>query len=136
MPWKKPGIPPNISLGSPETMSSPTAPKTRPMKIENKVLGMSSPPRPTKVANAIIINANISGAPNDSATSASGGANRVNRTTPTLPPTKDAVAAATSALSARPFMAMGRPSNVVATAVDAPGIPSMIELMAPPYMAP
>ena len=34
------------------------------------------------------------------------------------------------------YSAIGRPSNVVATAVDAPGIPSMTELIAPPYMAP
>ena len=53
-----------------------------------------------------------------------------------VPPTNEAVAAATSALSAMPFMASGRPSNTVATAVEAPGIPSMIELMAPPYIAP
>ena len=52
------------------------------------------------------------------------------------PPTKEATAAAVSALSARPFFASGLPSNVVATAVDAPGIPNMIDEIAPPYMAP
>ena len=89
-----------------------------------------------KVAKARIIRANISGGPNASATSAKGGANRVNSTTETVPPTKDAVAAATSALSASPLSASGRPSKVVATAVEAPGMPSMIEEIAPPYMAP
>ena len=102
MPWKNPGMPPKISRGSPEMMSSPTAPNTSPMKMENRVFGMSSPPSPTKVANAISINAKISGAPKVSAISASGGANSVNKTTPTLPPMNDAVAAATSALSALP----------------------------------
>ena len=53
-----------------------------------------------------------------------------------LPPIKDAVAAVTSARSPSPANAMGLPSKVVATAVEAPGIPSMMELMAPPYMAP
>jgi len=53
-----------------------------------------------------------------------------------VPPTKDATAAAISARPARPCSAMGRPSNVVATAVEAPGIPSRIELIAPPYIAP
>ena len=47
-----------------------------------------------------------------------------------------AVAAATNALSASPLSAMGLPSKVVATAVEAPGMPSMIDEMAPPYMAP
>jgi len=35
-----------------------------------------------------------------------------------------------------PFSAIGLPSNVVATAVEAPGIPSVIEEIAPPYIAP
>ena len=117
-------------------MSRPTALITRPMKIEKKVLEMSSPPRPMKVEKASSMSTKISGEPNVSAISASGGANRVNSTTEMVPPTNDAVAAATSAWSASPFKAMGRPSKVVATAVEAPGMPSMIEEMAPPYMAP
>ena len=117
-------------------MSRPTALNTRPMQIENKVLGMSSPPRPMKVAKASTIRANSSGGPNLSAKSASGGAKSVNSTTEIVPPTKDAAAAATRARSAFPAIAIGRPSNVVATAVEAPGMPSMIDDIAPPYMAP
>ena len=117
-------------------MSSPTAESISPMKIEKRVLGISSPPSPMKVAKASIRRANSSGGPKASAKSASGGANRVNRTTEMVPPTKDAVAAATSARSALPCRAIGRPSKVVATAVEAPGMPSMIELIAPPYIAP
>ena len=97
---------------------------------------MSSPPSPMKVAKARIIKANSSGGPKASATSARGGANRVNSTTEMVPPTNDATAAAIRARSALPCKAMGRPSKVVATAVEAPGMPSMIEEMAPPYMAP
>jgi hypothetical protein len=88
------------------------------------------------VANASIISANSSAAPNARATFASGGANSVNRMMEIVPPMNEAVAAVTRAWSASPFNAMGRPSKVVATAVDAPGMPSMMELMAPPYMAP
>ena len=136
MPWKKPVRPPKIRRGSPLMMSRPTALNTRPMNMENKVLGMSSPPRPMNVAKANIISAKVSGGPKASATSAMGRAKRVNRTTEMVPPTNDAVAAATRALSASPCRASGRPSKVVATAVEAPGMPSMMELMAPPYMAP
>jgi len=89
-----------------------------------------------KVANASIINANSSGAPNTRATWASGGAKKVNSTTDIVPPTKEATAAAVRALSASPCLASGLPSKVVATAVEAPGIPSMTDEMAPPYMAP
>ena len=80
--------------------------------------------------------ANSSAGPNFSATSASGCANSVNRTTEIVPPTKDATAAAISASPALPCCAIGLPSKVVATAVDAPGMPSRIDEIAPPYMAP
>ena len=136
MPCMKPDRSMKIRRGSPLTTSRPTALNTRPMKMEKKVLGMSSPPRPINVAKASIIKANSSGGPKARATSAKGGAKAVNRTTDMVPPTKDAVAAATKALSAFPCIASGRPSKVVATAVEAPGMPSMIEEIAPPYMAP
>ena len=104
--------------------------------MEKIVFGMSSPPRPMNVANASTISANSSGGPNLSANSASGGANRVNRTTEIVPPMNEATAAAVSARSALPACASGRPSNTVATAVEAPGMPRVMELMAPPYIAP
>ena len=104
--------------------------------MEKIVFGMSSPPRPTNVANAKSMSAKISGFPNDRATDASIGANPVNSTLEIVPPANDASAAVTSAICARPVRAIGRPSNVVATAVDAPGIPSVIDEIAPPYMAP
>ncbi len=63
---------------------------------------MSSPPRPTKVANASSISEKISGGPKLSATEASGGAKAVNRMIDTVPPTKEAMAAVTSARLARP----------------------------------
>ena len=132
----KPEMSPKISRGSPLMMSRPTALSTRPMQIEKIVLGISSPPSPMKVAKASTIKANSSGGPNLRAKVRQGGAKRVNSTTEIVPPTKDAVAAATKARSASPLSAMGRPSKVVATAVEAPGMPSMIELIAPPYMAP
>ena len=106
------------------------------MKIENSVLGMSSPPSPMKVAKASSISANSSCGPNFSAKAASGGAARVNSTTDTVPPMKEAIAAAMRAWSPLPAMASGLPSKTVATAVDAPGMPRVMEEMAPPYMAP
>ena len=55
-----PMISKKTSLGSPDIISSPTALKTRPMQIEKIVFGMSSPLRPTKVANATSMSAKIS----------------------------------------------------------------------------
>ena len=136
IPWRKPGIPKNIKRGLPVIKSNPIVDKTNPIKIEKIVLGISSPPRPTKVAKAITIKAKVSGALNLKATSASGGANKVNKITDTVPPTNEPTAAAVRAVIASPFTAKGLPSKTVATAVDAPGIPNITELIAPPYIAP
>ena len=87
-------------------------------------------------AKASNINAKTSGSPKESATVAKRGAKAVNITFETVPPANDAKAAATSATCALPANARGRPSNVVATAVDAPGIPRVIDDIAPPYIAP
>jgi len=117
-------------------MSNPTVAMTNPKQIENSVFGISSPPSPTKVAKASSISAKISGLPNESATSASSGAKPVKSRFDTVAPAKDARAATTNATCALPARAKGRPSKVVATAVDAPGIPNVMEDMAPPYIAP
>ena len=136
MPCRNPEMSKKTSLGSPEMPSKPTVASTSPRQIDRIVFGMSSPPSPTKVANASSISAKISGGPNERATFARSGANPVNSRFATVPPTKEAMAATTSASRARPCIASGRPSNVVATAVDAPGMPSVIEEIAPPYIAP
>ena len=136
MPRMKPVRSKKISRGVPEMTSKPTAESTRPKAIEKIVFGMSSPPSPTKVAKASSISAKTSGGPKLSATAASGGAKRVKRMFATVPPMNDARQAVTSARSAWPLSASGRPSKVVATAVEAPGMPRVIDEIAPPYMAP
>ena len=125
-----------INLGFPVIKSKPIVDNASPIKIEKIVFGTSSPPKPTKVAKAITIKANVSGALNLRATSARGGANKVKRITETVPPTNEPTAAAVNAVMASPLTARGLPSKTVATAVEAPGIPSITELMAPPYIAP
>ena len=49
---------------------------------------------------------------------------------------KEAIAAEITACAALPCSAIGRPSKVVATAAESPGMPSRIELIAPPYIEP
>ena len=136
MPCENPWISKKINRGSPEIMSKPTADSAKPKQIEKIVFGKSSPPSPAKVANASNISAKISGLPKSSATDASIGANAVKRIFAIVAPAKDASAAAINAICARPCSANGRPSKVVATAVDAPGIPSATDEIAPPYIAP
>ena len=117
-------------------ISKPTVAKAKPTQIEKIVLGISSPPNPTKVAKARSINEKISGFPKDRATDANNGAKPVNSTVEIVPPIKEARAAVTSATCAFPDKARGRPSKTVATAVEAPGIPNVIDEIAPPYIAP
>ena len=57
-----------INLGFPVIRSKPMVDKANPINIEKIVFGTSSPPKPTNVANAITINAKVSGALNLSAT--------------------------------------------------------------------
>ena len=92
-----------IKRGCPVIRSRPIVDKAKPISIENIVLGISSPPSPTKVANAITIKAKVSGALNLKATSAKGGANNVNSITETVPPTKEPTAAAVNEVIASPF---------------------------------
>ena len=136
MPRRKPSISNSTRRGSPEIVSNPTVASTRPRQIEKIVFGMSSPPRPTKVAKASNIRAKISGGPKESARPARSGAKSVKKMFATVPPTNEAMAAVTSARLALPCRANGLPSNVVATAVDAPGMPSVTDEIAPPYIAP
>ena len=87
-----------IKRGSPEIMSNPTVAKTKPIQIEKIVLGMSSPPNPTKVANANNISAKTSGFPKERATDASNGAKPVKSIVEIVPPANEANAAVTSAI--------------------------------------
>ena len=77
-----------------------------------------------------------SGGPNLSATSARSGAKSVIRTTENSAPTNEDVKAAVSAWPPRPCLAIGNPSNVVATDQGSPGILNRIDVMAPPKRAP
>ena len=56
---RNPMMSPKISRGSPLMMSRPTALKTKPIQIEKIVFGISSPPRPMKVAKARTMRAKI-----------------------------------------------------------------------------
>src|SRR5262249_36372276 len=92
-----------------------------------------SPMNEEKVRSWIAKN---SGGPNRSATSASRGANSVMSTTENSAPTNEEVKAAVSACPPSPRLAIGNPSNVVATDQGSPGMLNKIEVIAPPNSAP
>jgi hypothetical protein len=112
------------------------APSTRPKQIEKMVLGMSSPPRPTKVAKGQQHQredlGRAEGERHVGQQRREGGEEDVgDRAAHERGQRRRDQREARTALPAR-----GRPSNVVATAVEAPGMPSVTDEIAPPYIAP
>ena len=77
-----------------------------------------------------------SGGPKRSANAASVGASSISPTTPTVPATKDPIAAMASAGPARPFSVIAYPSTQVITEAASPGMRIRIEVVEPPYIAP
>ena len=127
---------PKVRRSWPVTMSSPTAARMKPIRIDTSDLSGLPPPSPTNDENVRSWMAKNSGGPNLSATSARSGAKSVMRTTEKSAPTKDEVKAAVSAWPPRPFRAIGKPSKVVATDQGSPGILNRMDVMAPPKSAP
>ena len=73
-----------------------------------------------------------SAGPNKSANSASGGANHTKTAMPKSPPKTDAKHAMERALPPSPFLAMGKPSNVVVMDCGVPGVLTRIAAKEPP----
>src|SRR5205823_1916874 len=95
-------------------MSSPTAERMNPSRIETSDLSGLPPPRPTKLEKVRSWIAKNSGGPKLSAISARSGAKNVISTIEKSAPTKDDVNAAMRAWPPCPCRASGYPSNVVA----------------------
>jgi hypothetical protein len=74
--------------------------------------------------------------PNISEILARGGANKAKQITPMIPPIKDEIQLIDIAKSPSPFLAIGYPSKVVATAEGVPGVLIKIADHDPPNIAP
>ena len=94
---------PKVSRSWPVTMSSPTAARMKPIRIDTSDLSGLPPPSPMNDENVRSWMAKNSGGPNLSATSARSGAKSVMRTTANSAPTNDDVKAAVSACAALPL---------------------------------
>ena len=127
---------PNVRRSWPVTMSSPAAARMKPMRMDTSDFSGLPPPSPMNDEKVRSWMAKNSGGPNLSATSARSGAKSVMRTTEKSAPTNEDVKAAVSASPPRPCLAIGNPSNVVATDQGSPGILNRIDVMAPPKRAP
>src|SRR5262249_13204508 len=127
---------PKVKRSRPLTTSMPTA------AVRNPSATISAPftgepvimkrvqtmPRP--------IRAKFSGGPKRMATVAIVGAKNVITITPSVPATKEPIAAIPRAAPARPCFAIWWPSRQVTTDAASPGMFRRIEVVEPPYMAP
>jgi len=110
-------------------MSNPKIPEIKPLMVDSlETLAIAVKPN---IANIV-----YSGGPNFKATLAKRGATVIKTRTLTIPPKTDAVVARAMAFPVSPFWLMGYPSSTVAAAAGVPGIPKVIEVIAPPYTPP
>ena len=127
---------PKVMRRVPVTVSSPTAASAKPSIIAAMVFAGWPLPRPTKLQKVSNCTAKNSGGPNRNENFATSGARNVITITAISAPTNEDVNAAVRASPARPALAIGWPSKVVATDHGSPGILNRMDVMAPPNSAP
>ena len=82
------------------------------------------------------MSAKYSAGPKSSASFTKMGARNVSISVPSVPATKEPMAAVESAAAPLPFLAIRFPSTAVMIEPDSPGVLSRIEVVELPYMAP
>ena len=105
------------------------APLSRPLSSEASV-------SPATIDSAKTKREKYSQGPNWSAKAASGPVAPTRKNAPSSPPMNDAHVPSHIARPGSPRRAMGKPSNVVATADGLPGMPSRLEVTSPPDSPP
>src|SRR5262249_54512333 len=108
----------------------------RPTSAASRAFRIERPASSTTSASPSDMSAKYSGELNERANFASGGATSIRPTTPTVPATKDAIAAMPSAAPARPLRAIWHPSRQPTPDADPPGRFNRTEVVEPPYFAP
>src|SRR5665648_729583 len=125
-----------LNLGTPTTKSKPTIPANKPNVHEIKPFKVDELMTLAMVLNPKTETAKYSCGPNLSANRLSKGAVVLRKIKPIVPPIKEEIRAVPIAFAANPFLAKGRPSNVVAIEEGVPGIPNSIAEYKPPEIAP
>src|ERR1700754_284933 len=117
-------------------MSIPTVASANPSSADRTPSSRFRPMITMSVSSPATTTRKSSGGPKLAATAAVTGAAMLISTAPTVPATNDATAAITNAGPARPARASGKPSNVLATVADSPGVLISTDVIVPPYIAP
>ena len=107
-----------------------------PSSVAKIALRSDRPPMEATMVSAKSMRAKYSGGPNRRAISTSAGASSISIKVAKVPPTKEPMIAAISAVPARPLRASGCPSKVVTADDEQPGVLTRIAVVAPPYIAP
>ena len=126
----------HVILISPPTTATPIIDIKRPIQAPIKDFILSPSANVEIKVRPKIANQKYSVGPNFNETLANGGANNAKHITPTNPPINDDIQLIDIAKSPFPFLAIGYPSNVVATAEGVPGVLINIADQEPPKIAP
>ena len=120
---------PMIGSGPTMVMTSPMAPDSRPLVTDR-------PTRPATIESANTNSAKNSQGPNSSANEANGPVSSIRHSPPSAPPMKADQAPTQTERPASPFLVIGKPSKVVATAEGVPGMPIRLAVIEPPAEPP
>ena len=107
---------------SPPTTATPIIDISKPMQAPIRDFMLSPSAKVEIKVKPKIASQKYSVGPNFKDTLAKGGANKAKQITPTVPPTKEDMQLIDIARSPLPFLAIGYPSKVVATAEGVPGV--------------
>ena len=127
---------PSVSRFCPITGSLPSMVTIIPNPPDTSPLASEASTSPATIDNASTNSAKNSHGPKRSAIAASGPVVATRNTAPSSPPKIEAQMPSQSARPGSPFFAIGKPSNVVATAEGLPGMPSRHEVIRPPVSPP
>ncbi len=114
----------------------PTSPSISPKNSEVSPRSAELPSTADTVTKHSTIREKYSAGPSTSAHSTMTGPRKAMPSVPTVPATKDPIAAVASAGPARPLRAIFAPSRAVMIDPLSPGVFSRIEVVEPPYIAP
>jgi hypothetical protein len=127
---------PKVNRLCPERVSIPTNPSARPMNRLRNPRATKSPSSAVMVVKASTTSAKYSAGPKRNPICTMNGARNVRPMVPTVPATKEPMAAVASAAAPRPRLAILFPSMAVTMEADSPGVLSRIDVVDPPYMPP
>src|SRR6185312_2315191 len=127
---------PSVNRCTPMMGSGPITVTRRPIAPDSKPLVTDLPTSPATIESANTNSEKNSHGPNSNASEANGPVSSIRHKPPSAPPMNADQAPTQTERPAWPFLVIGKPSKVVATADGVPGIPMRLAVMDPPAEPP